>query len=283
MQFLIKTTDFLRKIYNKANSDNLYMSANDMTFRLLLALFPFLLFLMTIAGFLDLDMGYLLDVIDGIVPVEVISVIEVFGEQVVGVQMTGLLYVSLFIAVYSSTSGFRSLVYGLNKAYGLSDTRHFVRVWLTSFFLMVVFTAAIVLTMIGLIFRGTLRGFLYVMSIAPGVVSWLDNTFVIVLSLGLVTFCVLLTNRLALSEKIPIKNILPGSFFTVVVWLLASFGINRYVQNFSAMVTVYGSVAAIMVLMLWLNIICGVLLLGGAINAVLYGSKKTIPNPATDV
>lgn len=270
MFFPKKITGFAKEILRKANDDSLFMAANDMTFRLLLALFPFLLFLMTVAGFFDLTLTPFLEAVDGVVPAEVVSIVEVFGEQVVGVQLTGLLYASLIMAIYSSTSGFRSLVIGINKAYGLTDARHFFHVWLISFLLMVVFVAAMVLTMVGLIFRGTIEGFLHEIGIAPGVAGWLNNTLVVVLSLGLVTFCVLLTNLIALSKKIRVKKIIPGSFFTVAVWLLASYGINLFVQNFSSMVTVYGSVAAIMVLMLWLNVICGVLLLGGAINAVLH-------------
>ena len=63
-------------------------------------------------------------------------------------------------------------------------------------------------------------------------------------------------------------------YWTYTIWIAASYGFSVYVGNFSKMIAVYGFVSAIMLLMIWLNIICHVLLLGGVINAALlkYGA-----------
>ena len=249
--------------------ENLQSTAHAITYKLLLALFPFLLFMMTLTGFLDLDMNALLHAIDGIVPVEVVYMVEIFGEQVVGVQMTGLMYFSLALAVFSSTSAFRTLVEGINKAYGINDSRHPAIIWLVSFILVNIFVAALIITMIGLVFRGHIESFLIHINIMVPALTWVYNTLMIAANIGFVMIAVLITNYVSLCKKIPAKKILPGSIFTVIVWIAASYGFSFFVSNFSAMATVYGSVAAVMVLMIWLNIICNVLLFGGVVNAAL--------------
>ena len=252
---------------------NLQATAHAMTYKLLLALFPFLLFLMTVAGFLDLDISELLDVIEGIVPAEVVNLIEVFGEQVVGVQMAGLLYISLAIAVFSSTSAFRTLVAGINKAHGVADPRHPVLVWVVSFLLLIIFAVAVILTMVGLVFRGFIESYLIGANIVVPGLSWLYNLLMIAVNIGFVLITVLITNYVSLYKKMPMKQILPGSFFTVIVWIAASYGFGFFVSNFSRMATMYGSVAAVMVIMIWLNILCHVMLFGGVVNAWLMKSK----------
>ena len=251
-------------------------TAHAMTYKLLLALFPFLMFLMTVAGYLDLDIHELLDLIDGIVPAEVVAVVENLGEHIIGVQMAGLLYASLAMAIFSSTSAFRTLVAGINKAHANADSRHPILIWVVSFLLVIIFAAAIVLTMVGLVFRSHVENFLISANIVAPALTWLYNLALTALSVGFVMVAVLVTNYVSLYKKIPMKKILPGSIFTVIVWIAASYGFSFFVSNFSRMATVYGSVAAVMVLMIWLNIICHVILFGGAINALLMKSDGQV-------
>ena len=270
----MKYVNFLRLQQERIKQAELSSTAHAMTYKLLLALFPFLMFLLTVAGFLDLETNELLETIDGIVPAEVVAIVETFGEQVIGVQMAGLLYASLAMAMFSSTSAFRTLVAGVNKAHGVTDSRHPVLIWVVSFLLVIIFAAAIVLTMTGLIFRGHIEGFLIGANIVVPALAWLFNLLMIASNIVSVMAAVLVMNYVALYKKIPMKSILPGSIFTVIVWILASYGFSFFVSNFSRMATVYGSVAAIMVLMIWLNIICHVMLFGGAVNAALMKSSQ---------
>ena len=263
---------FLHARFKKIQQENLPATAHAMTYKLLLALFPFLLFLMTVAGFLDLDVNELLHLIDGIVPAEVVAIIELLGEQLVGVQMAGLLYLSLGMAIFSSTSAFRTLVAGINKAYGITDSRHPALVWTVSFLLVGIFVAALLITMAGLVFRSHIESFLIEANIVVPAFTRLYSLLMISANIGFVMITVLVTNYVSLCKKIPIKKMLPGSIFTVIVWIAASYGFSIYVSNFARMLTVYGSVAGVMVLMIWLNIICQVLLFGGAINAALMES-----------
>lgn len=253
--------------------DNLSSDANAMTFKLLLAFFPFLLFLMTVAGFLELDFEAFVYDLDEILPPEILALVGAFGQQVAYVRMAGLLYVSLAVSIFSSTSAFRTLVVGINRAHCVGDSRHPVTVWLVSFMLVSIFAVSIFLTMAGLVFRSALESFLYEMGLVYPPFLWVFNLLAVALTVAFVTATVVLINYVSLCKKIPLARVLPGSAFTAAVWFAASFGFGFFVDNISQMALIYGSVAAVMVLMVWLNVICHVLLLGGALNAAIHGSK----------
>ena len=258
----------------KISDGDLSTTANAVSFKLLLALFPFLLFLLTVAGFLDLDLYALLYAIDDFLPAEVIGIMESFGEQVIGVHMTGLLYASLVMAGISSTSAFRTLVAGINKAYSMTDTRHPALVWLLSFLLVNIFILALIINMGGLIFIGVIESFVVGMNYYSPAFTRLQYFLSYLVSFAFTVIAVLATNYFAISNKLPVRRILPGACFTVVVWMAASYGFSFFVGNFSRMGAVYGSVWAVMVLMTWLNIICRVLLYGGAVNAAIQAKVE---------
>ncbi|MES4784701.1 MAG: hypothetical protein C4294_01490, partial [Nitrospiraceae bacterium] len=65
----------------------------------------------------------------------------------------------------------------------------------------------------------------------------------------------------------PWRWVTPGSAFAVVMWLIVSLGFKLYVENFGNYNAAYGSIAGVIVLMLWFYLSGIVLLLGGEINA----------------
>jgi membrane protein len=82
---------------------------------------------------------------------------------------------------------------------------------------------------------------------------------------------VILINKLALfkNKKVSVRSLFPGTIFTVVLWFAISWLFNIYIDNFTNFSALYGSIAAVIIFMLWLNIMCTVLLLGSEINAVI--------------
>ncbi len=65
-------------------------------------------------------------------------------------------------------------------------------------------------------------------------------------------------------------KIFPGTLFTSVGWVLVSAGFSFYMNNFSNYSIIYGSIGAFIMLLLWIYVLCMILLLGAAVNAVLY-------------
>jgi len=255
-------------VAEKIKAENLSSTANDMSFKILLAIFPFLIFLLAVMGFFTLDIYNLTQNLENVIPAEILDIVELFTAEIVNVRRPHVLSTSLFVAAWSSTSGFKSLIAGINKAYGEKEERNFIKKYAISFVLVSIFAFTLVLMMIFLIFGGIIIDTIGQFVQLPRHGAMLFSVSSTVISVIIMLAAVILINSVALEKKVKFKNLLPGSLFTVTIWIIASVGFNIYVRNFSNMAAVYGSVAGVMVLMMWVNIICNVLLIGSAINAV---------------
>lgn len=262
----------------KIREKDLLSKANDLTFKVLLSLFPLLIFFMTMVGFLDLDLHYLRRELEGTIPLEVLSIFDLFLVEVVSTRRPSLLSTSLIFAIGSSTSGFRSLVGAINKAYDEQDKRSFIKVYALSFVLVIAFTFSLIVSVVLLIFGNSIIEGLEIYFNIPPFMPLAFTILSNVVSILVMLVTTILINKLAISKKVTLRSLLPGSLFTVVIWVLASTAFSFYINTFGRMASIYGSVAGIMILMVWVNIICIVLIVGTSINAMLeeYKNKNSL-------
>jgi len=245
---------FLATLIKEVQEDELIPAANELTYKIILALFPFIIFLLTLIGYMELDTSLFMNKLYQGLP---------------AVKRPSLLSTSLIFTLFSASSGFNSVMRGIHKAYGIKDSRFFLKQRAVSMILVLLFALLIALSMVMLVFNNhiyvLLTKYLPESEAFKYIFSFMGYFVTILFMLS----GVMLINKLALSKKTSFKSLLPGGLFTVILWLIASGGFNMYVSNFSRYSAVYGSLAGIILLMVWLNIISTVLLLGSEINAML--------------
>ena len=262
---------FTCKLIKKIGTSNTLSTANEITYKLLFAFFPFLIFLLTVMGFFTLDIFSLTNLIEGIVPEDVLLFIEGIAGDVINVRRPQVLSISLLFTIFSASMGFKSLLKGINRAY-YDETydRSTVKILGLSLLLVNIFSVVLVASLSILIFGDNI---IYILDSFFNFHESFEIILKIVsmtISIFMMLFVAVLINKLALSNKTPIKKLLPGAAFTVIMWVVSSIGLSIYVKNFARFASVYGSVAGIMVFMIWLNIICTVVLIGSAINSILF-------------
>jgi len=260
---------FCLELYTKVNEHDLISKANDLTFKILLSLFPFIIFLMSVAGYFNIDTMFLIEGMYHGLPPEIMDFITPFMIEIFEIRRPQVLSISFAVMIFSASGGFNSVMKGINRAYGHEDRRNLIHRRLISIVLVFVFAIAIILALVMLIFNET---------IYRAAMRFLANTaflnvtfsfFGYLLSIGVLLFSIMLINRLSLVHKKKFRDLLPGASFTVVCWVLFSRAFGVYVNNFSNHSALYGSVAGIMLLMIWLNLICIVMLIGSEINALI--------------
>ncbi|MCL1934976.1 MAG: YihY/virulence factor BrkB family protein [Defluviitaleaceae bacterium] len=262
------------KTIQKIRENELSQVANDMTYKLVLSFFPLLMFLLTLLGFFNIDFHIVTNNFAGIIPVEIVGIIEVFWSEIIEVKRPKLLSISLAITIFSSTSGFRNLVSGLKKAYGENETRNILKIYLHSFFIVGIFAISVVLSSVSVIFGSKILHIVSRYLPINDITITIYNIIAICISIFIMFFSVILINKISLEKNITIKENMPGALFTVIFWLLSSFAFNIYIRNFSDMAKVYGSVAGIMIFFVWINIICNVILIGATINGIKIEEKN---------
>ena len=263
---------FIKELIQKFRENQLLFLSNWLTYRVMLAFFPFLVFLMSLLGFLNLDYALMLDGIHEILPEGAYLVVNVFTAETAGLRSGALLSTSIIFILVSSVNGFRAITRCINRAYDTEDERNIFMQALFSIILMMIFTFAIVLMLLLLIFGRQLWEFL------EAVVSWelgiLSAILGAIVSLFVMMIVIMAIYIIACAKKLKLRNVFPGAIFTVVSWVVSSALFGYFMSNFSNVSAIYGSIAGVFILMLWLNLISVILLIGNEINAFLYKTKQ---------
>jgi len=264
---------FAINVYKKANENELISMANALTYKLVASLFPFIIFLMTLLGFFNIPTGFITSKIYINMPSEIVNIINVFLDEVFYTKNFTLLSSSLAASIINSSSGFRSIIRGLNRAYGQKENRGFVKVRIISFILVFVFASIIILSLLIFIFKDVIKNLLIKLSILGYIPYIIDNVLLYIINAFVLFVMVITIYRIAICKKVKFAHLYPGALFTSILWLIVSKFFNLYINNFSRFSRVYGSIGSIFILLFWVNMISFIFLLGGQINAVIFDNK----------
>jgi|GEM_PF-647198 len=264
-----------RHVFREFKDDDLSGLAAELTYRFFLAIFPFIIFLTALGGFLAsaLDVANpaqeFVDLFGDRLPDDAASVLERQTSDVIESRNLTLLSLGIVGTVWAATGGASALIKGLNRAYDIPETRPFWKQKLLAFGLMMSATLAILLSLSAFIATQVYGG-----DIADKV--GLGAAFEVAMRWGtLPLMVVVLTAGMAFvywaapNAGLPFRWVSPGAVFFVIGWLAATVGLSFYVANFASYNATYGALGGVVVLLLWFYITNIILLLGAEINAVL--------------
>lgn len=264
---------FLKSLFKRVTEDDSLAFAYQLTYSLLLAFFPFLIFLLTLVGYSSIDSTEILTRMQSMLPAEVYDLTAGIVTDVVDQQRGGLLGLSVFLAIYSSSGGFRAFMKGTNKAMDMDDKRNILLKYLSSIIWVILFAVTIIMALLGIVFGNQIISLIasYFPSIPlEGIVQILR--FALPISMIFVLF--VLFYMFVPAKNVRVRYAFPGALFATIGWLLATFAFQIYVNNFSNYSRFYGSLGAVVALMLWLLITSIIMLLAAEINALLIELKK---------
>lgn len=267
----------LRNIISSVVENDFFGMAAEMGFMLVIGIFPFMLFLTALFGWLGKHsfMNPLIVFLQQVMPGDVINLIETVLNEVWFFTKGGLVAIFGFcITVILSTNALAIVLKGLNRAYKVEETRSFLYTRLLS--LVMVFVNALVLFLsINLIIFGkviikfliTYTGFTVHSGNMMLLIRW-PIAFVALYIMAYLHYYIL--PDLGGKEKIRRRSALPGTLFFSISWLLGSWGFSVYINNLHTYNFVYGTIGGFAVLMVWLYYTSILILIGGEINSQLY-------------
>lgn len=268
--------DIAMRVKDEIAEDHVTLIAAGVAFYALLALFPAITAVIAIAGLVldPSDIVSQLDTLSGFLPADVSEIVIGQAQKVAGSESRGLglaAIVGILIALYSSSKGVGSLIEGLNVAYDEEEKRGFIKL------------KALTLGLTLLLIVGFIMGIGLTLAL-PVIVGLLPlgaGTKIAVTAGSLIVMLILALLGLAVMysfgpsrERPEWKWVTPGAITAFVVWIVASAGFAIYVSNFSSYNESFGSLAGIVVLLLWLWISALVVLMGGEINAEMEAQTR---------
>jgi membrane protein len=259
--------------YYKFLADDGWAIASHIALSALMSLFPFLILVTALAGFL-FGSTQLADEVANILlqmwPNEVASPIANEIRRVLLGARSDLLTIGVALAIYFASSGIESLRIGLNRAYGVSEIRAWWVLRLEAIgYVLIAAVALLVLSFLvvlaPLIFATAVR---YVPLLEP---LWFMFNFlrIAVASVVLIVALVIVHKWLPAGRR-PLLTIAPGIVATLALWLLAGELFGDYLARFAyTYVTYYAGLASAMVALVFLYVIASIFIWGGELNAAI--------------
>jgi len=255
---------FVLNLVIRCNEGRVIERAAGLTYRILLAFFPFLIFLMSLIGFLDVDKDGMLEGLYKVLPGDISQLVAEFVIELGDVRTGGIMSTALFFSLYNTNNGFRAAVRCINLSWDEEGQMGLVRQVLLGLALTLLFTVAIIV-MLGLVAFGR-QLWLIFFPAGNELMFTVASGFSAVVVLA---FATMLIYKLANARKLIFSQVLPGAAITVVGWVVASTLFGFITQNFTQYPAIYGSIAGVFILMLWLNTVAVLLLVGNEFNAAL--------------
>jgi len=270
---------FLARLYNELLEDDAMGQAASFAYWGLLALFPFLISLLSFIAYLpvpDLS-GRLLGLMARVVPPEGMSLVERIVLPIVEQQRGTLLTLGLLGSLWSASSAFSTFVAVINRTLHLQDDRPWLKRQLLAMGMTIGLSAFIMAAMVLLVLGPQLaQALAYLVGLgetfktAWNILQWPAIFALIVLALSILY-------RLAPSEPSAWCCIMPGAVVASLLWVAVSYGFAYYVRNFGMYNKIYGGIGAVVVLMLWLYLSGLAVIIGAEVNAQLGARRATEP------
>lgn len=276
--------EFGKRLSAQFVRNDVMASAAQLSFYFVLALFPFLLFLTALLGYFA-EAGTelranMLRYLGSIMPAKAYELIYDTVDEISKGRSGGKLSLGLLAAVWVASTGMRAIITALNKAYGVREARPWWKRRLVAIGLTIAL-AILILSALTLMLYGSQIALLVARWLYFGdafTQVWKIVQWFFVLAFVLLAFTSLYSFAPNLKD-VKWRWLTPGSLLAVVLWLLISFGFRLYIHLFQTYSTTYGSLGAVIVLLLWLYLTGAVIILGGEINAVLENAAAEAGMP----
>ncbi len=269
-----RTKDFFNNLYEKAIETDLFGRAAQVAFYFSFAFFPLLLFLVTLLGLVlesaDSLQAELYTYLRGILPSSAYDLVFSTMGEIIESSSGGKLTIGIFVTLWSASAGVDSLRNALNSVYEIDESRSWWKTKLQSliltflFILLLAFALATVTA--GLEMLHTLVEAVGYQVSAPWVLTVIQWTAMLI--------SMLFATAVVYSWVPSFKNfkwvwVSPGSIFAIALWIIFTGAFRVYLHYFGSYNKSYGSLGAVIILMLWMYLTGMALLIGGAINSVL--------------
>lgn len=267
-------SSFFSDLRYRILDDDIMALSSYLSYALLVSFFPFLIFLLTVIGLFPIGDLNILVYLSSVLPKSVYEFVYNIINEILKASSINLLSFSVLITLYTSSRGFRAVIKGLNRAYDESEKRSIIKVQLLSILFTLGIIFIILVSFLLQIFSLQLKFILtkyfkYIKTIEY--FSIFNRYFLLSISL---IFLFAFIYKYTPSRKIRWLSVLPGALFSTISWVICSLGFSFYVNNFSNYSKLYGSIAAMFVLLTWLFISSAIILIGGEINASICFIKE---------
>ena len=263
--------EYITNLVKSIIRDDFANAAGEMAYMTALGIFPFMLFLMAIFGWLGKKffINKIIFSLSAIAPESVIGLINEVLREVSLFKSGKIMAIAGFIVtVFLTHNAIAVIIKGLNRANNVAENRNFFKVRLLAI-LMVFVNAFFLFISINLIVLGkVILNFIGIyLTIPQNIIDTILITrwpiaFIVLFALASINYYVLPARDYSFKKK----SVFPGALFFCIFWLLGSWAFSLYVNALGTYNKVYGTIGTFAILLVWLYYSSIILLIGGQVN-----------------
>lgn len=257
--------------FKRLGADEAIPLAGNIAFRMMFSIFPFLIFLAALAGFIGTEawVEHTVQLLLSVAPNNVVASVAREIRSILTVPRVDLLSLGALLTIWSAMAGVDSVRVCLNRAYDVIETRKTWQLYLLSIFGVigsaVLFLALSLLIVVYPVF----------VRIVTDVTGNFPSQFVNIeqwrypIAILLMLVAVHAAHRLLPAKRLTFKHVLPGVWFTVICWMIMSYVFSVWLTRFNSFTSTYASLSGIFIIMFFIYLAALVLIAGGELNRVL--------------
>lgn len=277
----LSVTALAKRIWAEMADDDIFGRAAQLSYYFLLALFPLLLFLTSLLGYFVQAgtqlRGELLSYLSAVVPAQASALINTTIDEVSKASGGGKVSFGLLAALWAASNGMGAICAALNVAYEVKETRSWWQVRLVAVVLTISLSLLIMSALVLVLFGGHIADAIaaHLMFGRVFTITWKILQWPLVLAFVLGAFALIYYIAPDLKARRKWAWITPGSVLAVLLWLLVSFAFRLYLHFFDSYSATYGSLGAVIILMLWFYLTGAAVLIGGEVNSeITFAAEK---------
>ena len=257
---LLNLFQFLKEVFQKGN---FAIRSAAVSFHFFVALFPTLIFLLSLIPYLPIDgvKESLLLLAGDLMPIVIYDIFETTVNELFTRRYNALLSIGFVLSLYYASLGINTLLTAFSQSYQLKLKNGYFKQQLISLgiflFIIIMFLSAVALSIFG-----NYLGSQLVSLDVGNYVNFLIDIFKLLLQILLVIFGIAILYHFGNPHTKKFRLINAGTLFATIVIFLATKGLSIYFSNFNVYNKIYGSIGSLLITLVWLNIVSYVLIIG---------------------
>lgn len=271
---------FVKDLIRRIKDDNVTAIGAQLSYYLILSVFPFLMFFLNILSFTSLANQDLWQNVIIVLPAQTQDLITKLITETINSSNQTFLSFSAITGLWAASKGIMALINAINTAYDIEESRNFIVLRLLAIIFTLGLLALLIIVLSTLVFGEVIaKSLLTELGLGEkSVVLWHYMRILISLVSMVIIFALFykLSPSIKNHSRIKFKHSLPGAVFSTLGWVITSSLFSFYINNFGNYAKTYGSIGGVIVLLLWLYMSSIIIVIGGEINASLTHVKEVL-------
>ena len=278
VQVFIDNNLFAQLVYRYFH-DNVGIRGAALAYYLLFSVFPLVILLSTIISRMNIDMNSVFETLSRFLPKSMSELIMSYLHYIQADFNQSIMNFAIVFSIYFPWRAIKGLMHDIRKAFRQDHLKKPYTFLLRELFCTITVPLSILISLFSIVLGR--KVILDIIGLFPpdtfhfsNVVLWVWNYARFVLAAFIMTIALATIYRFSLNHGVHFKQLLPGTFGAVIIWVIAGMAFSFYSENYASYSVVYGTLGAVIVLLLWLYLTGVVFIMGAEFNAVLLEFQK---------